>query len=148
MKGIVSILIFWITVYALSLRLTPADPPGTVAAGSCDRHNGANIIRTKKCIFQDQHSPHRTSNSCRNLLYAQVVEDDFVNTIRFLAQYYHVINQVLLHIITYSSQRKFWAVSSMAWVAINIRDRAGTSIGTTQAVETDDEESCYVECFS
>ncbi len=72
-----------------------------------------------------------------------------MNTMKLSAQVNPLfMNPFSLDIITDRSQRKLWAVSTLTWIAIDIRDGAGGPIWTAQAVEAYDEESCGVEGFS
>jgi hypothetical protein len=77
--GVETILICWIAVYTLSLRLAPTDAPCRVPCGCGQRDDMFYIARRcAKWPFKNGHATHRATDNHTNGLYAEVVENEFV----------------------------------------------------------------------
>src|SRR6185312_7537913 len=79
-RAIVSIKIFRIAVYRLSLSLTPAYTPCRMSSRCRNRNYIANIIRTKESPFENLHAAHRSTETDCNLFYSQHIENFFVES--------------------------------------------------------------------
>lgn len=95
--------IFRVAVDALSLSLTPADPPCAVARRGGNGYNAAYIILAKIGKLQNEHAPHGTSDDGCYLFDSKVVQEHFEDAVKW-----SIDNTAVLMLASHTSHRLLW----------------------------------------
>jgi hypothetical protein len=129
LEGVVAVVVLGVAVDALALRLAPADAPGAVACGRGDGGNGAHVVAAEVGKLQHEHAAHGAANDCRDLLDAEVVQDEPEE----------------VDIVADRRQWELGPVALVGGVSIACRHRARAAVRAAQAVHAHDEEPRRVE---
>ena len=128
LEGVVAVVVLGVAVDALALRLAPADAPGAVACGRGDGGDGAHVVAAEVGKLQHEHAAHGAAHDGRDLLDAQVIEDE----------------PEKVDVVADRCQRKLGPVA-LVGVAVACRHRARAAVRAAQAVQAHDEEPRRVE---
>lgn len=150
-EWVVAVVVLGIAVDTLPLSLSPANAPRGMASGSGNRDNSPHVVLPKVGILQREHTTHGASNHGSNLFHTDVIQYDFVDSMSGQHAFNHQRAKPLvslLHIIADGSQREFRPVITLFWITVLVRHSTGTSVRTSQAVQTDDEKSRHIKSLA